>query len=57
MKRAALLIKCNDMAIENWVVIPVVTRPSVAALNKQLTAEMSGFDSYLWDYANWFKEG
>ena len=57
VKRAGMLIRCNDLAIENFVVIPVVTRPSVAALNKRLVAEMTGFDSYLWDYQNWYMEG
>ena len=57
VKRAGMLIKLNDLAIDNFVVIPVVTRPSVAALNKRLVAEMSGFDSYIWDYQNWYMEG
>jgi peptide/nickel transport system substrate-binding protein len=56
VKRAAQLIQLNDLAINNVVVIPVVTRPSVAALNKQLKCELSGFDSYIWDYANWYKD-
>jgi peptide/nickel transport system substrate-binding protein len=55
IKRAAMLIRLNEMAIEDFVVIPVVTRPAVAALTKPLTAEMSGFDSYLFDLPNWFK--
>jgi peptide/nickel transport system substrate-binding protein len=50
-----MLIRLNEMAIEDFVVIPVVTRPAVAALTKPLTAEMSGFDSYLFDLPNWFK--
>ncbi len=56
IKRAALLIKLNNMVIEDVVVIPVVTRPSVAAVTKGLACELSGFDSYIWDYANWYKE-
>jgi peptide/nickel transport system substrate-binding protein len=56
IKRAAMLIKLNEMVIEDIVVIPVVTRPSVAAVTKSLTCELSGFDSYIWDLANWFKE-
>jgi peptide/nickel transport system substrate-binding protein len=54
--RAAMIIKLNEMVIEDVVVIPVVTRPSVAAVTKNLTCELSGFDSYIWDLANWFKE-
>ncbi len=55
-KRAALLIKLNDLVIDNIVVIPVVTRPNVAALAKNLRAEMSGFDSYIWDLANFYMD-
>jgi peptide/nickel transport system substrate-binding protein len=57
VKRAALLIKCNDMVIEDVVVIPVVARPGVVALNSKLRAEISGWDNNTWDLANWFKEG
>src|SRR5471030_529405 len=57
VKRAALLIKCNDMVIEDVVVIPVVARPGVVALNSKLRAEISGWDNNTWDLPNWFKEG
>ncbi len=56
MKRAGLIIKMNDVVIKEVVVIPIVTRPSVAAVVKPLQAELSGFDSYIWDYANWYKD-
>jgi peptide/nickel transport system substrate-binding protein len=56
IKRAALIIKLNDLVITNVVAIPVVTRPSVAAVTKGLQAELSGFDSYIWDMANWYKD-
>jgi peptide/nickel transport system substrate-binding protein len=56
VKRAALLIKCNEMAINNQVVIPVVARPGVVAMNGKLVAEISGWDNNTWDLPNWFKE-
>lgn len=56
IKRAAMLIGMNEMVIDDVVVIPVVTRPAVAAVTKGLVCELSGFDSYIWDFANWFKE-
>jgi peptide/nickel transport system substrate-binding protein len=56
-KRAALLIKCNDMAIDNWVVIPVVTRPQSTGVSNKLTVELTGWDNNTWDIQNWFKEG
>ncbi len=56
VKRAALMIKLNDLVMADTVVIPVVTRPTVAAVAKGLQAELSGFDSYLWDLANFYME-
>jgi peptide/nickel transport system substrate-binding protein len=56
VKRVALLIKLNDLVVDNVVVIPVVTRPSVAALKNGLVVELSGFDSYIWDLANWYTQ-
>ena len=57
VKRAALIIAMNDLVIAQVVVIPVVTRPSVAALSKSLQVELSGFDSYIWDLASWYRTG
>jgi peptide/nickel transport system substrate-binding protein len=56
-KRAALLIKCNDMAIDNQVVIPVVTRPQSTGVSNKLVVELTGWDNNTWDIQNWFKEG
>jgi peptide/nickel transport system substrate-binding protein len=57
IKRAAMFIKLNDMVINDYVVIPVVARPGVAALSNKLVADMSGWDNNTWDIQNWFKEG
>jgi peptide/nickel transport system substrate-binding protein len=56
VKRAALLIKCNDMAIQNFVVIPVVARPTTTGISNKLTVELTGWDNNTWDIQNWFKE-
>ena len=56
VKRAALLIKCNELAVNNQVVIAVVARPGVVAMNGKLVAEISGWDNNTWDLPNWFKE-
>ncbi len=56
VKRAAIFIKANDLVINNQVVIPVVARPGVAAMNLKLTAWMSGWDNNTWDIQDWFKE-
>jgi peptide/nickel transport system substrate-binding protein len=55
-ERASLMIKLNDMVINQIIVIPLVTRPSVAAVVNGLQCELSGFDSYIWDFANWYKQ-
>ena len=57
VKRAALLIKCNELAINNFVVIPVVARPGAAGVNNKLVVELTGWDNNTWDIQNWFKEG
>ena len=56
VKRAALLIKLNEMVVNDHVVIPVVARPVVSALGNKLTAELSGWDTNTWDLASWFRE-
>ena len=44
VKRAALLIKCNDLVVNNQVVIPVVARPGVTAVALTLEHYISGWD-------------
>ena len=56
VKRAALLIKCNDLAIKNFVVIPVVARPGVAGAKDKLVAELSGWDNNTWTLADWYRD-
>src|SRR5262249_51611487 len=57
LKRAAMFIKLNDMVVNGRVVIPVVARPGVAALNNRLVCELSGWDNNTWNLANWYREG
>lgn len=57
VKRAALFIRMNDLVIQNVVVIPVVYRPRVAVISKQLqNAEQSGWDSDFWNLASWYRQ-
>ncbi|HKV13649.1 MAG TPA: ABC transporter substrate-binding protein, partial [Reyranella sp.] len=56
VKRAAMFIKANDLVIDNYVVIPVVARPGVVAMNSKLTAEISGWDNNTWAIQDWYKE-
>jgi len=55
IKRAVIMTRLNDLVVNNHVVIPVVTRPSVAAVTTALICDTSGFDSYIWGLADWYK--
>ena len=57
VKRAALFIKMNDLVVGDPVVIPVVYRPRVSAIARQLKVRLSGWDNDLWDLKNWYREG
>jgi peptide/nickel transport system substrate-binding protein len=56
VKRAALFTAMNDMVVGDPVVIPVVYRPGVSAMSRQLRATLSGWDNVLWDLKNWYRE-
>jgi peptide/nickel transport system substrate-binding protein len=57
IKRAAMLIKLNELAINNQVVIAVVARLGAAAVSNRLVVELGGWDNNTWDLANWYREG
>ena len=56
VKRAELFIAMNDLVIKNVVVIPVVTRPAVVAMGKNLHAPLSGWDSNLYAVQDWYRD-
>jgi len=56
VKRAALFIKINDLAVNDHAVIPVVYRPRVQAQNTKLAVRHSGWDSDFWNLQDWYKE-
>lgn len=56
VKRTAMLIELNDIVVKDVAVIPVVSRPTVAASATALVwGPSAGYDSYLWGLANWYK--
>ena len=57
VKRAALFIKLNDLVYQNIVVIPVVTRPRVAARANNLATAVSGWDSNVGGLHDWYRMG
>ncbi|HYZ41886.1 MAG TPA: peptide ABC transporter substrate-binding protein [Stellaceae bacterium] len=56
VKRAALFISMNDMAVEDGVVIPIVNRRWVAAMSHKLKATLSGWDNDFWNLKDWYRE-
>ena len=56
VKRAALFIAMNDLVIKNVVVIPVVTRPGVAAVANNLHAPLSGWDNNTYALQDWYRD-
>jgi len=56
VKRAALFIKMNELVIGDVAVIPVVYRPSVYGMAKNLNAPLSGWDNDTYMIADWFRE-
>ena len=56
VKRAALFIAMNDLLIKNVVVIPVVTRPGVTAVAKNLHAPLSGWDNNTYAIQDWYRD-
>jgi peptide/nickel transport system substrate-binding protein len=56
VKRGATFIRMNDLLIQNVVVIPVLWRNGVGAATARLRGiSQSGWDSTLWNLANWHK--
>jgi peptide/nickel transport system substrate-binding protein len=57
VKRAALIIRMNDLLVEDVVLIPVIWRNGVRAVNHKLHGmELSDWDSDFWDLAHWYRE-
>jgi peptide/nickel transport system substrate-binding protein len=56
VKRAALFIKMNDLAVNDQAVIPDVYRPLVNGVSRRLKPNVSGWDNDTWDLRNWYRE-
>ena len=57
VKRAALIIRMNDLLIEDVVLIPVIWRNGVRAMSHKLQGvELSDWDSDFWALAYWYRE-
>ena len=56
VKRAALFIKLNDILVGDGHIIPVANRPGVAALNKNIRAQLSSWASDIFLIQDWYRE-
>ena len=56
IKRTAMFVKMNDMAVQNGAVLGIVQRPTVSALAGKLNANISGWDNNTSDLSDWFKD-
>ncbi|MBS0538457.1 MAG: peptide ABC transporter substrate-binding protein [Proteobacteria bacterium] len=56
VKRAALFMQVNDLAVQNHIVMGIVERPTVSAKALKLNAEISGWDNNTSDLSDWFKD-
>ncbi len=55
--RENLVIRMNDMLVQNHVVIPLVHRAFVSAFSKNLKGvRVNGWDSELWNIHEWYRE-
>ncbi len=56
VKRAALYIKLNDLVVTDNYIQPLMARARTTALKAGLNAPLSGWDSDLWQIANWYRD-
>ena len=57
VKRAATYIKMNDMVVNEWIVVPLISRPRVRGGNLRLVTSLSGWDLDFSLLHNWYREG
>jgi peptide/nickel transport system substrate-binding protein len=55
IKRTALLIKMNDLAVDGVAIIPELYRMSVSAAAKNLAVNLSGWEDDMWDVGSWYR--
>jgi peptide/nickel transport system substrate-binding protein len=56
VKRAALLIKCNDLVVDDVAVIPELFRFGVSGVAKNLHAVLTGWDNDTSNISEWYKD-
>ena len=57
VKRAATYIKMNDMVVNEFIVVPLISRPRVRGGNLKLVTTLSGWDLDFSALQDWYREG
>ena len=55
-KRAALLIRVNEIFCEANIFLPIISRTVVGAAANNLTADISGWEVTTWNLAAWYRD-
>jgi peptide/nickel transport system substrate-binding protein len=56
VKRTALLIKLNDLLVQDHALLPIISRLNVSASTLKLRLQESGWDSTLSSLQDWYRE-
>lgn len=56
VKRAALFIQMNDLVVGDGYMIPIIARTSVRAMNRRISAPLSGWDTDMASVPHWYTE-
>jgi peptide/nickel transport system substrate-binding protein len=56
VKRAAMYVRLNDLAVGDNYFLPLLSRPRTMAVSGNLIAPLSGWDNDLWQLASWYRE-
>ena len=56
VKRAAMYIRMNDLAVGSGHVVPLVLRPVISAFTKGMRATISPWTSAFWTLQDWYRE-
>jgi peptide/nickel transport system substrate-binding protein len=57
LQRAAIFIRMNDLVCGDHHLLPLVTRPKLAAAGRGLQVPLSGWTEDLATIAHWYREG
>ena len=57
VKRAAIYIKMNDMVVNDFIIVPLISRPRVRGGALTLVTTLSGWDLDFSALQNWYRQG